>query len=427
MRSTYKKLGPHIRELKVKNSDGACSDLRGVSIGKAFMPSVANIHGTDLSKYKRVKKHQFAFNPMHVGRDEVLPIALLTEDAQIIVSPAYVVFEVLDQEVLLPEYLMMWCRRPEFDRNAWFTTDSSVRGGFSWDNFSDMELPIPSIEQQREIVNEYRTVVDRIRLNRRLNEKLEEAAQAIYRQWFSEFEFPMTTEYARSIGKPELAGQPYKSSGGEMEYNEVLEQEIPKGWRDGDWGVLGTLFTGFAFPGEDYAENGGLTVVRGENVSEQFLRWDVRKTWPHPIPDRASHCGLQELDILIGMDGSKVGKNWTLVSKFELPLILAQRVACVRGRKEFYQYFLYYSMFPDRFSIYVHQVHTGTSVPHISGQQILEYPVVVPPDGILELFADLVRQPTLLRQKYQRESKVCEKLREVLLSRIAQQDLHEIH
>lgn len=244
MRSTYKKLGPYVRELKVRNSAVACTDLRGVNIGKEFMPSVANVHGTDLSKYKRVENHQFAFNPMHVGRDEVLPIALLVEDEPIIVSPAYVVFEVRDHEELLPEYLMMWCRRPEFDRNAWFTTDNSVRGGFSWNNFCEMELPIPSIEKQREIVKEYRTVVDRIRLNERLNEKLEEAAQAIYRQWFVEFEFPMTAEYAESIGKPELTGQPYKSSGGEMEYNEVLEQEIPKGWSDSTLGTLANILAG---------------------------------------------------------------------------------------------------------------------------------------------------------------------------------------
>ena len=131
---------------------------------------------------------------------------------------------------LLPEYLMMWCRRPEFDRDAWFTPDGSVREVLAGTSLCDMELPIPSIEKQREIVKEYQTVVDRIRLNERLNEKLEEAAQAIYKQWFVDFEFPMTAKYAESIGKPELAGQPYKSSGGEMEYNEVLEQEIPKGW-----------------------------------------------------------------------------------------------------------------------------------------------------------------------------------------------------
>ena len=231
MPSTYKRLGPYVRRLKVKNAGDTCSDLRGVSIEKEFMPSVANVHGTDLSKYKCVEKNQFAFNPMHVGRDEVLPIALLTEDTRVIVSPAYVVFEVKDEEILLPEYLMMWCRRPEFDRNAWFGTDNSVRGSFSWDDFCNMELPMPTIEKQWEIVKEYQVVVDRIQLNERLNAKLEEAAQAIYKRWFVEFEFPMTAEYADSVGKPELAGQPYKSSSGEMVYNEVLEQEIPMGWK----------------------------------------------------------------------------------------------------------------------------------------------------------------------------------------------------
>ena len=95
------------------------------------MPSVANTTGTDLSKYKVVSKGQFAYNPMHVGRDEVLPISLLMDNEPIIVSPAYVVFEIIDTQELDSEYLMMWCRRPEFDRNVWFTTDSSVRGGFS--------------------------------------------------------------------------------------------------------------------------------------------------------------------------------------------------------------------------------------------------------------------------------------------------------
>jgi type I restriction enzyme S subunit len=207
-------------------------NLQGVSINKLFMPSVANVNGTDLSTYKVVSKEQFAFNPMHVGRDEVLPIAMLDSEEPVIVSPAYAVFEIIDKQVLLPEYLMMWCRRPEFDRNAWFTTDSSVRGGFSWDDFCEMTLPVPSPEKQREIVKEYHTIVDRIKLNERLNEKLEETAQAIYKQWFVDFEFPISAEYAAVIGKPELQGQSYKSNGGEMVYNDVLKQEIPNGWGD---------------------------------------------------------------------------------------------------------------------------------------------------------------------------------------------------
>ncbi|MEL0655631.1 restriction endonuclease subunit S [Pseudoalteromonas issachenkonii] len=231
MRSHYKRIGDFVTQIKLKNTDGSISLLKGIKINKHFMPSVANINGTDLSKYRVVKKNQFAFNPMHVGRDEVLPISMLEDDESIIVSPAYVVFEVKDEEELLPEYLMMWCRRSEFDRNAWFMTDNSVRGGFSWADFCDMELPIPSIEKQREIVREYNVVNDRISLNEQLTQKLEESAQAIYKQWFVDFEFPISKEYAQSIGKPELEGKPYKSSGGEMEYCEIIEYEIPQYWK----------------------------------------------------------------------------------------------------------------------------------------------------------------------------------------------------
>lgn len=230
MRSHYKRIGDYVTQIKLKNTDDSISSLKGININKHFMPSVANINGTDLSKYRVVKKNQFAFNPMHVGRDEVLPISILEDDEPVIVSPAYVVFEVKDEEKLLPAYLMMWCRRSEFDRNAWFMTDNSVRGGFSWADFCDMELPVPSIEKQRDIVREYNVVNDRIALNEQLTQKLEDTAQAIYKQWFVDFEFPISKEYAESIGKPELEGKPYKSFGGEMEYCEELNIQTPIGW-----------------------------------------------------------------------------------------------------------------------------------------------------------------------------------------------------
>lgn len=218
MKSNYRLLGDYIKQIKKKNTDGSVSVLKGIRINKEFMKSVANIQGTDLSKYRVVEKYQFAYNPMHVGRDEILPISVLLEDEPIIVSPAYVVFEILDYNILNPEYLMMWCRRSEFDRNVWFTTDSSVRGGFSWESLCELKLPIPSIEKQHEIVKEYNTVANRITLNETINKKLEDTAQALYKHWFVDFEFPNEQ------------GKPYKSNGGKMVFNEELDLEIPLGW-----------------------------------------------------------------------------------------------------------------------------------------------------------------------------------------------------
>ena len=179
-----KRLGDYIREVDVRNRDLEVTKLMGINIGKYFMPSVANVIGTDLSNYKIVGKGQFACNLMHVGRDEKIPIALLYTNERIIVSPAYWVFEVSNTTQLLPDYLMLWFRRNEFDRNAWFYTDSDVRGGMSKEALMDMTLPIPPIEQQQKIVSEYEAITRRIRLNEQIIAKLEETAQTLYRKMF---------------------------------------------------------------------------------------------------------------------------------------------------------------------------------------------------------------------------------------------------
>ncbi|MFN7266459.1 MAG: restriction endonuclease subunit S, partial [Bacteroidota bacterium] len=174
-------MGDYIKELKVRNTEEKAEQLLGINIDKFFMPSVANVVGTDLSVYKLVRKNQFACNRMHVGRDYRLPISISTSDEDFIVSPAYDVFEIKDTKVLNPEFLMMWFSRKEFDRNAWFYTDADVRGGLPWKSFCDMQLPIPDPDKQREIVKEYNTIQNRIKLNEQLIQKLEETAQAIYR------------------------------------------------------------------------------------------------------------------------------------------------------------------------------------------------------------------------------------------------------
>ena len=145
MESNYEILGRHIRLIDNRNREEITDRVLDISINKEFMPSVANVIGTDLSKYKLISKGKFACNPMHVGRDERLPVALYEEDEPAIVSPAYFMFEVIDPDVLNEEYLMMWLRRTEFDRECWFHTDGSVSGGIVWDDLCRLELPIPSI------------------------------------------------------------------------------------------------------------------------------------------------------------------------------------------------------------------------------------------------------------------------------------------
>jgi len=152
---SYKRIGDYIRLVSNRNNDWAITNLLGVNIYKNFMPSVANTSGVDLSKYKIIRKGQFATNIMHVNRDEILPVALYQNDEPAIVSPAYMTFEVIDENELLPEFLMMEFQRPEFDRRAWTYCDSSVRGGLEWERFCEIQIPIPDINEQRKFVALY--------------------------------------------------------------------------------------------------------------------------------------------------------------------------------------------------------------------------------------------------------------------------------
>ena len=172
MKLNYDILGNHIRLIDTRNRESITDRVLGINIDKFFMPSVANVIGTDLSKYKLITKGKFACNPMHVGRDERLPVALYDEEKPAIVSPAYFMFEVIDNSILNEDYLMMWFRRPEFDRICWLHTDGSVRGGITWDDICRLELPIPPIENQLEIVNSYKAITERIALKQKINDNL---------------------------------------------------------------------------------------------------------------------------------------------------------------------------------------------------------------------------------------------------------------
>jgi type I restriction enzyme S subunit len=200
-------LGEYIKPVVGRNNDLQEIPLVGLSISKKFIPSIANTIGTDMTTYRTIYRNQFAYGPVTSRNGEKITIALFDDYDKALISQAYIPFEVSDNQKLMPEYLMMWFRRPEFDRYARFKSHGSAREIFAWEDMCDTQLPIPSIEKQREIVNEYNTIQDRIRLNEQLIQKLEETAQAIYREWFVDFEseeFKFLKEYVETNPKLEL-------------------------------------------------------------------------------------------------------------------------------------------------------------------------------------------------------------------------------
>ena len=183
MKEGYRLLGDFIRQVDVRNTDGKEENLFGVSVQKMFIPSIANTVGTDFTKYKVVKRGQFTYIPDTSRRGDKIGIALLTDYDEGLVSNIYTVFEVKDENELLPEYLMLWFSRPEFDRYARFKSHGSVREIMDWDEMCKVKLPVPSIEKQRSIVKAYNTITDRIELKRKINDNLAAQMRAYFKEY----------------------------------------------------------------------------------------------------------------------------------------------------------------------------------------------------------------------------------------------------
>lgn len=172
MKSNYKAIGELVERVDERNRDASITTLIGVSIDKKFIPSVANVIGTDLTNYKVIRKFDFAVSLMQVSRDEKIPVACQKEYEAAIMSPAYPIFRVKDTEIILPEYMEMWFMRSEFDREASFVAVGGVRGSMPWEEFAKLKLPVPTIEEQRKIVDRYNVITDRIALKKQINDNL---------------------------------------------------------------------------------------------------------------------------------------------------------------------------------------------------------------------------------------------------------------
>jgi type I restriction enzyme S subunit len=187
MKNNYRKLGDYIQPVDIRNSDLKVSHLLGLSIEKCFIESIANTIGTDFRPYKIVKKGQFAYGPVTSRNGDKITIALLKEVDVCIISSSYSVFEIIDTSKLLPDYLMLWFSRPEFDRYARYKSHGSVREIFDWDEMCRVELPIPDIKEQQKIVDIYSAITKRIQLKQKINENLEKTAQCLFDKNFKEY------------------------------------------------------------------------------------------------------------------------------------------------------------------------------------------------------------------------------------------------
>ena len=377
MKSNYDILGNHIRLIDTRNRESITDRVLGINIDKFFMPSVANVIGTDLSKYKLITKGKFACNPMHVGRDERLPVALYDEEEPAIVSPAYFMFEVVDNSILNEDYLMMWFRRPEFDRICWLHTDGSVRGGITWDDICRLELPIPPIEKQLEIVNSYKAITERIALKKKINDNLEAQAQALFTSWFVNFE-------------------PFDHSN-----DEDGKALPPDNWENGTLGSCIDFLNGYAFKSDDLLDeptDNCYDVFKMGNIKKGGgLNYDGTKSWI----EREFCIGLERFvlrtgDILMSMTDMKENVallGHTALMDIENKYIVNQRVGLLRpnGYLSISPYQIYLLTNNPAFLRELRRhAHIGVQV-NLSKEDIVNSRLIYAPKEVNVNFENLVR------------------------------------
>jgi type I restriction enzyme S subunit len=406
MKSNYKPLGKYIQPVIGRNNDLGDLPLVGLSIQKKFIPSIANTIGTDMTTYRIIEKNQFAYGPVTSRNGEKITIALFNDFDKALISQAYIPFEVKDSNELEPEYLMMWFRRPEFDRYARFKSHGSAREIFDWDEMLNTLLPVPHITKQREIVKEYNTIQNRIYLNQQLIQKIEETAQAIYKQWFVEFEFP------------DKNGQPYKSSGGEMLWNEELEKEIPKEWEAGKLGDVlecnpETLSSIDNFESILYLDTSNIINNRIYELQELNLEKDE-------IPSRARRK-VKDNDIIFSTVRPAL-KHFGIIKNLPENLIVSTGFAVLRVKELNLFPELVYAFLTDENTVNYLQAKAEMSVstyPSVTSDDIMNLVFAIPDNKVLNIARDFFKSKDDFMNLKNKENQKLSELKELVLSRLA--------
>ena len=383
MKSNYKKLGEYIRQVDVRNTEGNEENLLGVSVQKTFIPSIANTVGTDFTKYKIVKKGQFTYIPDTSRRGDKIGIALLTNIDEGLVSNVYTVFEIVDKTKLLPEYLMLWFSRAEFDRYARFKSHGSVREIMDWNEMCNVELPIPSLEVQREIVREYQILEERIQLLQRINDNLVAFLSAVYKEHFSDAD----TQY------PKVPLQKICSK--------IGSGATPKG-------------------GKTAYIDEGISLIRSTNVFDFRFEYSDLAHINQNQADALTNVTIKPNDVLFNITGVSVARC-CMVPDDVLPARVNQHVMIVRPIKG--ENMSYYIMFTlcsaDNKAKLLGIGQSGSTREAINKQELESFEIPLPDDNALSKFGETANRVYEHIHCNVKEIHAIEKMKAVLLAQLS--------
>ena len=390
MSANYKKLGEIVELIDERNKALESSEVLGISIDKEFMPSVANTIGTDLSNYKLLRMNTFACNPMHVGRDERLPVSLYKKDIPAIVSPAYFMFRVKDENKVLPDFLMLIFKRNDFDRNCWFRTDGSVRGGITWNDICEIELPVPDLKEQEKIVNTYNAITKRIQLKQKINENLEKTAQRLFEKYFD--------EYNKFYEKEEL-------------------KTLPSGWK---YSIIGdfckdnikSLSSSDKLKEILYLDTGNITNNKIEELktiteSEGFPSRAKRIVYDNDIVFSTVRPNLRHYGII-----RKPAKNMIVSTGFSVLHNDSEKVS---------NEFLYMWITNEATLSFLQSIaeNSVSTYPSINSDDLMNIKIIIPSDNILSELNEGFRKTFLMIDYNNQEITKLQELKHLIISRIS--------
>ena len=354
----YLPLGQFIRPIDERNRDGLVTNLLGVSVNKCFIPSVANTIGTDMSKYKVVRKGQFVYVPVTSRNGEKITVALL-EEAECIVSQAYTIFEVTEGAGLLSEYLMRWFLRPEFDRYARFYSHGSAREVFDWETLCATCIPVPPITEQTRIVSQFATLEKRISLCKARISLLERMASALYRKTF---------------------------------VDGIDRNNLPDGWRIGTLGEVAEFCYG-KIP--KVTEQGDVPIFSGYGIVGQT---DL------PI-FREQHI------VVIARGDSGSGKVVLSPHCFFLTNL---SIAVLLGRNSDMKLYLYHHLQ----ELDTASLRSGSAQAQVTIDSLSKFDIVIPPYHLCKGYEEQVRKIYSLKDNLERQLSCLERTKKLLLTQI---------
>lgn len=399
MKSNYKQLGQFIRQVDVRNSEGKEENLLGVSVQKKFIPSIANTVGTDFKKYKVVKKGQFTYIPDTSRRGDKIGIALLEDYEEGLVSNVYTVFEIIDEKQLIPEYLMLWFSRPEFDRYARFKSHGSVREVMDWDEMCKVELPVPPYEKQKEIVDGYKAITERIALKQKINDNLANQISAIYDDYFVQYKCSTVTSYIDSpLGKIP------------SNYKVLTIGELGCDISDGNYSSK--------YPKADEFQTVGIPFIRGvdfigTNISKRNLLYITPEKHNELLKGHT-----KENDILITTRGVGIGKI-AFVPSDMIDVNINSQLIRINGGNTYPRVFLSQSLISNRGKNEIQANVTGSAQPQLPVGNFKNIKIVIPPESQILDFCRICNPLLNAQLENYQEIDVLQKLLDVLLTKLS--------